>query len=130
MDLIQSVTVSGTFYCDGNLLLGAIPDGLGSLSRLGKFVECKFAQNAKFMVLCKMKESLFLFDNEISGLIPKSLAGLSNLKEFQVQQNQLTGSLWEDVAGAWTSLGTSYDRSSLFARTAAQLVLTFVFLRA
>ena len=49
-----------------------------------------------------------MFDNGFDGPIPLSFSQLTNLRDFQLQGNQLTGPLWEDVAKAWTNLGKSF----------------------
>ena len=49
------------------------------------------------MALFWISESLFLFDNDISGTLPISLGLLSNLEELRANNNKITGTIPKEL---------------------------------
>jgi hypothetical protein len=51
-------------------------------------------------------ESVYIYDNEISGSLPISLGLLSNLEQFRANDNEISGSIPEEI-GILMNLSTS-----------------------
>ncbi|KAF3438100.1 hypothetical protein FNV43_RR20856 [Rhamnella rubrinervis] len=94
---IGNLTSINVLILSSNQLDGNIPNSFGNLCKLKElYLDSNRLSGAILGILttcaAESLELLYLDDNQLSGL-PASLGRLSNLQDFDVSHNQLTGSL-------------------------------------
>ncbi|KAI3888442.1 hypothetical protein MKW92_011787 [Papaver armeniacum] len=96
-----------TLYLQKNQLSGAIPRDIGRLRSLSEFI--MFSNNLVGPIptsLCNFTvgmlptlQYLYLYDNQLTGRIPKQLGECSNLLQLDLSRNSLNGSIPLEIGG-------------------------------
>ena len=96
---------------DGNQFVGSIPTAFSRMKRLGTSKEAGMDLNDLYWSLKSPTESLFLFNNRLSGSLPSEIGNLTKLENLRVEENALTGMLPIEL-GDLTKLGKAQKSGS------------------
>ncbi len=92
------------FPCDGNNLVGALPDEIGELVEL-EYLAIANNPNLTGSIpntigQLKKLRSLFMEANNISGQIPLEIGGMASLEDFRFGENSINGTIPSTISSA------------------------------